>query len=79
MFDDLVNTSYDTLPNETRIEQAIQLNKDLITGTVDLSQYQERILANREHLLEDWPTMMELRFIRDCERLASDLLPARTA
>jgi hypothetical protein len=77
MFDDLVNTSYDTLPNDSRLEQAILLNRDLIMGHCDLAPYQDRIRANRDHLLEDWPTLMELRFIRDCKRLASDLLPAQ--
>jgi hypothetical protein len=78
MFDDLVNTSYDTLPNDVRLEQAILLNRDLIMGHRDLAPYQDRIQANRDYMLDDWPTLMELKFIRDCERLASDLLPAQT-
>jgi hypothetical protein len=78
MFDDLVNTTYDYMPNEVRVEQAVTLNQDLIVGQRDLEPYRERIQANREHLLEDWPTIMELRFIRDCERLARDLGLAQT-
>jgi hypothetical protein len=78
MFDDLVNTTYDYMPNEVRVEQAVTLNQDLIMGQRDLEPYRERIQANREHLLEDWPTIMELRFIRDCERLARDLGLAQT-
>lgn len=78
MFDDLVNTTYDFMPNETRVEQAVALNRDLIMGNIDLSPYRDRILANREHLLEDWPTIMELRFTRDCERLARDLVLEQT-
>lgn len=78
MFDDLVNTTYDNMPNQVRVEQAIELNRDLITGRVDVSPYRQRIQANREHLLEDWPMIMELRFIRDCERLARDLGLAQT-
>lgn len=75
MFDDLVDTSYDVLPNESRLEQALLRNRDLIQGNVDLAPYQERLRRNREYLLDDFPTWMELRFKRDCERLARNLLP----
>jgi len=75
MFDDLVDTSYDVLPNESRLEQALLRNQDLIQGKVDLAPYQQRLQRNREYLLDDFPTWLELRFIRDCERLARDLLP----
>jgi hypothetical protein len=78
MFDDLVDTSYDTLPNDVRVEEAVRRNQDLIVGNRDLVPYQDRIRANRDYMLNDWPTLMELRFIRDCERLASDLLPVQT-
>jgi hypothetical protein len=62
MFSDLVDTSYDSMPNEVRAEQALLLNQDLIQGRIDLAPYQERLRAQREFLLDDYPTMMELRF-----------------
>jgi len=62
MFTDLVDVSYDTMPNEVRAEQAILLNQDLIQGQTDLSPYQERLRAQREFLLDDFATIMELRF-----------------
>ena len=73
MFDDVVDTSYDQLPNEIRAEQAILRNQDLIQGHIDLSPYRERLRAQREFLLDDYPTMMEMRFQRDCEQLISNL------
>jgi len=73
MFDDLVDTSYDNLPNETRLSQALALNQDLIQGRIDLSPYQERLRAQREFILDDYTNLMELRFIRDCEKLANKL------
>ena len=73
MFDDIVDTSYDSLPNETRLSQALALNRDLIQGRIDLAPYQERLRAQREFLLDDYPTMMELRFLRDCRQLISKL------
>lgn len=73
MFDDVVDTSYDSLPNETRLTQALALNQDLIQGRIDLSPYQQRLRAQREFILDDYTNIMELRFIRDCEQLANNL------
>lgn len=73
MFDDLVDTSYDVLPNEFRAEQALLRNRDLIMGNIDLTPYQERLRQNRVFLLDDFPTLIELRFKRDCERLQRNL------
>ena len=69
MFTDLVDISYDTMPNDRRAEQAVLLNRDLIQGRIDLSPYQERLRAQREFLLDDYPTMMEIRFQRDISNL----------
>ena len=73
MFDDVVDNSYDNLPNDTRLTQALELNRDLIQGRIDLSPYQERLRAQREFILDDYTNLMELRFIRNCEQLASKL------
>ena len=73
MFDDVVDTSYDSLPNETRLTQALALNQDLIQGRIDLSPYQQRLRAQREFVLDDYINLMELRFVRDCEQLANKL------
>ena len=73
MFDDVVDTSYDSLPNEIRIPRALELNRDLIQGRIDLTPYQQRLRAQREFVLDDYTNMMEMRFQRDCERLISKL------
>ena len=73
MFDDVVNTNYDSLPNEIRLIQALELNQDLIQGRINLAPYQERLRAQREFVLDDYTNIMELRFIRDCKRLANKL------
>jgi hypothetical protein len=73
MFDDVVDTSYDQLPNDVRAINAVKLNQDLIQGHIDLSPYRQRLHAQREFLLDDYPTIMEIRFQRDCERLISKL------
>jgi hypothetical protein len=69
MFTDLVDVSYDTMPNEVRAEQALILNQDLIQGRIDLEPYRERLRAQREFLLDDYSTMMEIRFQRDINNL----------
>jgi hypothetical protein len=69
MFTDLVDVSYDTMPNDCRAEQALLLNQDLIQGRIDLSPYRERLRAQREFLLDDYSTMMEIRFQRDINNL----------
>ena len=69
MFTDLVDVSYDHMPNEVRAEQAVLLNQDLIQGRIDLAPYQERLRAQREFLLDDYATMMEMRFQCDINNL----------
>ena len=70
MFTDIVDVSYDALPNDQRIQRALESNQDLILGQIDLAPYRERLRAQREFLLDDYPTVMELRFVRDCEQLS---------
>jgi hypothetical protein len=74
MFEDLVDTTYDYLPNDQRAEQAIHRNRDLILGNIDLAPYKERLEAQKNLVLDDYSTIIELRFIRDCKRLAHELL-----
>ena len=69
MFTDLVDVRYDTMPNDCRAEQALLLNQDLIQGRIDLSPYRERLRAQREFLLDDYSTLMEIRFQRDINNL----------
>lgn len=62
MFDDLVDTSYDWLPNDNRAEQALNSNKDLILGRVNLAPYQERLRRQRDFVLNDYPSLIKTRF-----------------
>lgn len=71
MFDDVVDTSYDNLPNDCRVEQAILRNSDLIQGRKDLTPYQSRLQRQRTWLIEQWPQIMAQRFQSDCAKLAS--------
>lgn len=74
MFDDLVDTSYDNLPNDQRVEQAILLNKDLIQGRIDLQPYQQRLAANRQWLLGGFRSLIQNQFETQARLLAQRLL-----
>lgn len=52
MFDDIIDHSYDTLPNNIRWEKALQLNKDLINNPPN--NLQHRLLNNKTYLLEKY-------------------------
>jgi hypothetical protein len=62
MFDDLVDNSYDCLDDGIRYQQALTLNRDLLENTPDLSQYQDRLLHQREFVLRHWPQLLINRF-----------------
>lgn len=74
MFEDVVDTSYDWLPNDQRVEQALLRNQDLILGKIDLDPYQERLEAQQKFVLDDYATIIELRFARDCKKLAQSII-----
>jgi hypothetical protein len=73
MFDDVVDTSYDRLPNNIRARMALELNKDLIQGRVNLESYRDRLRAQSEFILNKYPRIMETRFQRDCDQLIEHL------
>ena len=73
MFDDLVDTSYDTLPNDVRVEEALRRNQDLILGRVDLAPYRQRLIRNRVYLLEEFPQRCRDHYDQQVASLASNL------
>jgi hypothetical protein len=69
MFDDLVDNSFDYLPNEERVEQALLRNQNLIQGYVDLAPYQERLKRNQEYVTDGFVDWMKQTLIQYCKRL----------
>ena len=55
MFDDLVDTSYDTLHDTYRWSEALIRNKELLVNTPDLTPYADRLGAQQEYVLTKWP------------------------
>jgi hypothetical protein len=81
MFDDVVNTSYDSISNDQgfeRADQALALNRDLIEGRVDLTPYRRRLERNRTWALWGLPDRMERDFVCRARALADQLLPGYT-
>jgi hypothetical protein len=74
MFDDVVDISYDTLPNQVRVEQALHRNQDLILGNIDLAPYQDRLIRQQQFLLHQYPDLMQQKFRLDVQRLQAKLL-----
>lgn len=69
MFDDLVDISYDDMPDNTRVEHALWWNQDLILGKIDLANFQPRLIAQREFLLEQYCNLMEQNFTAQISKL----------
>lgn len=55
MFDDIIDTSYDWLPNNERWRAAIDLNADLIRSNISRLDYSERLGYNKNYALRVWP------------------------
>lgn len=58
MFDDVVDNSYDNLPNDQRLTAALDLNWHLLNNGIDRSNYIDRLRANQQHLLTSWPEQL---------------------
>lgn len=74
-FDDVVDTSYDQLPNETRLEQALLSNKQLITGEKSIAPYWSRLVRQQQYVLNQLPIWYENQFVFQAQQLAKKLLP----
>jgi hypothetical protein len=66
MFDDVLDNSFDFLPNDIRLETALDLNKDIILSGIDVDRLDQRLEKNKNYLLNEFPSWMESRFKKDC-------------
>lgn len=69
MFEDVVDTSYDLLPNDQRVEQAILRNQDLIQGKVDLGHLQSRLAAQSQQVLYHTEEYYRTNFVQRVKEL----------
>lgn len=73
MFDDVVDTSYDFLPNDQRVEQALLRNQDLITGKIPISHLQQRLADQRHYVLNHLTDWYRNNFVQQATRLFSSM------
>jgi hypothetical protein len=57
MFDDILDNSYDSAPNSTRVEAAIEFNRPLLSSGVDREKLLPRLVLNQQHAMS-WPVRM---------------------
>ena len=72
IFDDVVDVSYDAMPNHDRAEAAIRLNQDLICGQVNLSGLQERLIQQQNRVLREFKQQSQERFQEACRIMFPD-------
>lgn len=75
MFDDVVDNSYDNLPNDVRWSAALELNWHLFQQPLNLEPYRQRLERNMTRLLWQLPDSMETAFAAQARALADRLLP----
>lgn len=68
VFPDIVDTSYDRMPNGVRAEMALSLNRHLIEGHVDLAAVAHRLERQRQRVLS-YPNIMSNRLRQDVTAL----------
>lgn len=69
VFDDVVDTSYDWLPNDQRVEQAILRNKDLILGKVCIATLQQRLQNQSQYVLNNLTDQYRQNFASQAQLL----------
>jgi hypothetical protein len=65
VFDDIIDTGYDWMANERRIETAIESNRDVLTNGIDRNSLMPRLLDNQRKVLE-WPAKMISHYNQVC-------------
>jgi hypothetical protein len=76
MFDDVVDHSYDQLPNHLRAQAAIELNNHLLVNGIDRNRLQSRLEHNHQHALT-WPDRMRSSYQQQVNAIHQRLTTGR--
>jgi hypothetical protein len=76
MFDDIVDNSYDSLPNHLRVQAAVELNRNILTNGIDRIKLQSRLEHNHQHALS-WPARMRCSYRQQAEQIYQRLTMGR--
>ena len=69
VFDDVVDTSYDFLPNDQRVEQALLRNQDLIMGKIPIHHLQQRLADQSHYVLNNLTDWYRNNFVQQASQL----------
>jgi hypothetical protein len=72
VFEDVIDISYDWLPNSQRVTEAINLNRNVLLKGIDRRHLQERLLKNQQWALS-WPTRMINDYFQRCSKIRNYL------
>jgi len=77
MFTDVVDTSYDRLPDNQRWQAAVDRNRNLINSGLKRQPYIERLKRNKEFVLHEFGTRCIDRYIKQMHSFNIDFSTAR--
>jgi len=64
VFHDIIDHSYDTMPNESRWKSAIDLNIHVLNGELDYDSLVDRLKKNQEHLINNYLGYIETKLVK---------------
>jgi hypothetical protein len=67
MFDDIIDHSYDTMPNNIRWKKALTLNRKIIDGKYH--DLEERLISNKQYLLQGYLFQITKHLIKELSKL----------
>jgi len=70
-FDDILDNSYDSLPNDIRWKEAIDRNKHILNGNYDYEMLLPRLQSNQDHLLNNYLDLLEENLINQLTTILS--------
>lgn len=68
-FSDIVDHSYDRMPDDLRMRNAIKRNQDVILGNYDYQSLRKRLLANQQYVLDVWPEKLLSDYLANVDKI----------
>jgi hypothetical protein len=69
MFDDIIDHSYDTMPNETRWKAAVDLNMHVLHNQFNYNDLLPRLKKNQEYLLNGYLDLLISNFLEQANSI----------
>jgi hypothetical protein len=75
VFRDVVDTDYDSLPDDVRWLTALESNRNLLVNPLLREDLESRLLANREHALSTWPQQLVDNYNQAVSDIVKEIFP----